>query len=78
MQTRIEIARLHRKFSEASMIYVTHDQVEAMTLADKIVLLHSSGADVAKKGSLATLERRWSSSTGRVTCLPPDSSDRPK
>ena len=34
------------------MVYVTHDQVEAMTLADKIVLLHS-GEDVAKKGSLA-------------------------
>ena len=52
VQTRIEIARLHRRFSEASMVYVTHDQVEAMTLADKIVLLHT-GADVAKKGSLA-------------------------
>jgi multiple sugar transport system ATP-binding protein len=34
------------------MIYVTHDQVEAMTLADKIVLLRS-GEDVAKKGSIA-------------------------
>ena len=51
-QTRIEIARLHKRFQEASMVYVTHDQVEAMTLADKIVLLHS-GDDVAKKGSLA-------------------------
>jgi len=38
-QTRIEIARLHRDLGSASMIYVTHDQVEAMTLADKIVLL---------------------------------------
>jgi multiple sugar transport system ATP-binding protein len=37
--TRVEIARLHRKLGSASMIYVTHDQVEAMTLADKIVLL---------------------------------------
>jgi multiple sugar transport system ATP-binding protein len=52
VQTRIEIARLHQRFHEASMVYVTHDQVEAMTLADKIVLLHS-GEDVAKKGSLA-------------------------
>ena len=51
-QTRIEIARLHKRFQDASMVYVTHDQVEAMTLADKIVLLHS-GEDVAKKGSLA-------------------------
>ena len=52
VQTRIEIARLHKQFQEASMVYVTHDQVEAMTLADKIVLLHT-GEDVAKKGSLA-------------------------
>ena len=39
VKTRVEIARLHREMSGASMIYVTHDQVEAMTLADKIVLL---------------------------------------
>lgn len=38
MNTRIEIARLHRALA-ASMIYVTHDQTEAMTLADKIVVL---------------------------------------
>ena len=38
MNTRIEIANLHRQLS-ASMIYVTHDQTEAMTLADKIVVL---------------------------------------
>ncbi|QYZ68786.1 ABC transporter ATP-binding protein [Neotabrizicola shimadae] len=38
VQTRIEIARLHRQLG-ATMIYVTHDQVEAMTLADRIVVL---------------------------------------
>ena len=38
MNTRVEIASLHRTLS-ASMIYVTHDQIEAMTLADKIVVL---------------------------------------
>lgn len=38
MNTRVEIARLHRTLA-ASMIYVTHDQIEAMTLADKIVVL---------------------------------------
>ncbi|SDK06883.1 ABC transporter ATP-binding protein [Aliiruegeria lutimaris] len=38
MNTRIEIARLHRQL-HASMVYVTHDQTEAMTLADKIVVL---------------------------------------
>lgn len=35
---RIEIAKLHKKL-KTTMIYVTHDQVEAMTLADKIVVL---------------------------------------
>jgi len=38
MNTRIEIARLHRTLG-AAMVYVTHDQTEAMTLADKIVVL---------------------------------------
>ena len=38
VQTRLEIARLHERL-DATMIYVTHDQVEAMTLADKIVVL---------------------------------------
>jgi ABC-type sugar transport system ATPase subunit len=37
-QTRLEIAKLHQDLG-ATMIYVTHDQVEAMTLADKIVVL---------------------------------------
>ena len=37
---RIEIARLHKEIG-ATMIYVTHDQVEAMTLADKIVVLRA-------------------------------------
>ncbi|HEX6706639.1 MAG TPA: ABC transporter ATP-binding protein [Albitalea sp.] len=39
VQTRVEIAKLHRTMGSVSMVYVTHDQVEAMTLADKIVLL---------------------------------------
>ena len=38
VQTRLEIARLHERLA-TTMIYVTHDQVEAMTLADKIVVL---------------------------------------
>ena len=38
-QTRIELARLHAQLG-ATMIYVTHDQVEAMTLADRIVVLN--------------------------------------
>ena len=51
-QTRIEIARLHQQFDHASVVYVTHDQVEAMTLADKIVLLRA-GPDVQRLGSIA-------------------------
>ncbi len=40
VQMRIEIARLHSELG-ATMIYVTHDQVEAMTMADKIVVLRA-------------------------------------
>ena len=39
VQTRIEIAKLHSQLT-ATMIYVTHDQVEAMTLADRIVVIN--------------------------------------
>jgi multiple sugar transport system ATP-binding protein len=51
-QTRVEIAKLHRQYARAASVYVTHDQVEAMTLADKIVLLRS-GNDVLTLGSVA-------------------------
>ncbi|WP_339774997.1 sn-glycerol-3-phosphate ABC transporter ATP-binding protein UgpC [uncultured Thalassospira sp.] len=40
VQMRVEIARLHRQLGN-TMIYVTHDQVEAMTMADKIVVLNA-------------------------------------
>jgi len=40
VQMRVEIARLHRQL-DATMVYVTHDQVEAMTLADRIVVMNS-------------------------------------
>jgi multiple sugar transport system ATP-binding protein len=39
LQTRAEISRLHHKIG-ATMIYVTHDQIEAMTLGDRIVVLN--------------------------------------
>ncbi|KIE22026.1 ABC transporter ATP-binding protein [Vibrio sinaloensis] len=39
VQTRIEIANLKEQLEQTTMIYVTHDQVEAMTLADRIVVL---------------------------------------
>ena len=44
VQTRIEIARLHQRLG-TTMIYVTHDQVEAMTLADKIVVLRAGNIE---------------------------------
>jgi len=39
LEMRVELARLHKELG-TTMIYVTHDQVEAMTLADKIVVLN--------------------------------------
>ncbi len=39
VQTRLEIARLHNEL-KSSIVYVTHDQVEAMTLADRIVVMN--------------------------------------
>src|SRR5690606_16800715 len=39
-QMRVEIAKLHRDLG-VSMVYVTHDQIEAMTLADRIVVLRA-------------------------------------
>ena len=39
INTRVEIAKLH-KMLKATIVYVTHDQVEAMTLADKIVVMN--------------------------------------
>jgi multiple sugar transport system ATP-binding protein len=51
VQTRLQIAQLHQDTGR-SMIYVTHDQIEAMTLADRIVLLNN-GARIAREGSLA-------------------------
>lgn len=48
VQMRIEITKLHRELN-TTMIYVTHDQVEAMTLADRIVVL--SDGNVEQVGS---------------------------
>ncbi|MDE3010324.1 MAG: ABC transporter ATP-binding protein [Pseudomonadota bacterium] len=44
VQTRVEIARLHRELG-ATTIYVTHDQVEAMTLADRVVVLRDGNIE---------------------------------
>ena len=55
VQMRNEIARLHARLG-STMIYVTHDQVEAMTLADKIVVLN--GGRVEQVGSPRELYER--------------------
>jgi ABC-type sugar transport system ATPase subunit len=44
VQMRIELKRLHRELG-TTMIYVTHDQVEAMTLADRIVVLNAGAVE---------------------------------
>ena len=54
VEMRVEIARLHKEIC-ATMIYVTHDQVEAMTLADKIVVLR--GGVVEQVGAPMDLYR---------------------
>ncbi|MBB3464923.1 ABC transporter ATP-binding protein [Rhizobium sp. BK377] len=51
-QMRIELTELHAKLG-ATMIYVTHDQVEAMTMADKIVVLN--GGQIEQVGTPMTL-----------------------
>lgn len=45
VQMRVEISKLHKKLNR-TMIYVTHDQVEAMTLADKIVVLQANSDNI--------------------------------
>ena len=53
--TRVEIADLHRSLA-ATMIYVTHDQIEAMTLADRIVVL--SEGEIMQVGTPRELYQR--------------------
>ncbi len=67
VQMRIEIARLHQRI-RSTMIYVTHDQVEAMTLADKIVVLNA--------GEIAQVVSRCTFITTRRTASLPASSAR--
>ncbi len=55
VQMRLEIARLHQELA-ATMIYVTHDQVEAMTLADKVVIFNAG--NIEQVGSPLELYRK--------------------
>ncbi|AXI40804.1 ABC transporter ATP-binding protein [Sulfitobacter sp. SK011] len=54
--TRIEIAQLKEQMPDSTMIYVTHDQVEAMTLASRIVVLADKG--IAQVGTPLDLYER--------------------
>ncbi len=55
VQMRLEISQLHQKL-KTTMVYVTHDQVEAMTMADKIVVLNKGR--IEQVGSPLELYRR--------------------
>jgi multiple sugar transport system ATP-binding protein len=60
-RTRVELAELHQRL-RSTMIYVTHDQVEAMTLADRIVILNKCRieqvGDLRRRRSAAGAPRR--------------------
>jgi len=66
-QMRVEIARLHRALG-VTMVYVTHDQIEAMTLADRIVVLRA--------GKVEQVGTPTDSTTGRPIFSLPASSAR--
>ncbi|KGT92981.1 hypothetical protein NG99_12255 [Erwinia typographi] len=71
---RVQIARLHQKL-RSTMIYVTHDQVEAMTLADRIVMMSSGsvaqvGTPLALYHHPATLEVATFIGSPRMNILP--------
>ena len=68
-ELRVEIKRLHQRLGKTTMIYVTHDQIEAMTLADRIAVMQRA-ADPADRHA------RTRSTTGRPTCSSPASSAR--
>jgi multiple sugar transport system ATP-binding protein len=55
-ELRVEIKRLHTRLANATMIYVTHDQIEAMTLADRIVVMQDQ--KIQQIGSPGEIYRR--------------------
>ena len=68
-EMRTEIKRLHQDLGK-TMVYVTHDQIEAMTLADRIVLLRE-GAIAQEGAPLALFERPVSKFVARFLGSPP-------
>ena len=69
VQMRSEIARLQNRLGTTTA-YVTHDQTEAMTLGDRVVVL--------RRGRPSRSARQRSCMPGRQTCSSPGSSDRPR
>lgn len=74
VEMRVQIARLHQKL-RATMIYVTHDQVEAMTLADRVVMMASgritqAGTPLELYHHPATLEVATFIGSPRMNILP--------
>jgi multiple sugar transport system ATP-binding protein len=55
-ELRVEIKRLHARLGKTTMVYVTHDQIEAMTLADRIVVMKEQ--KVQQIGSPGEIYRR--------------------
>jgi multiple sugar transport system ATP-binding protein len=75
-RTRVELAQLHQQL-EATMVFVTHDQVEAMTLADRIVVLNNGR--IEQVGTPMEIYRRPATrfvasfvGTPRINLLPVD------
>jgi multiple sugar transport system ATP-binding protein len=62
---RIEMARLHRRTAGNTMIYVTHDQTEAMTLADKIVVLNVG--EISQVGAPLELYHKPANTSSRAS-----------
>ena len=56
-RTRVELARLHQQV-RATMIFVTHDQVEAMTMATRIVVMNTAASSRSARRSRSIVRRR--------------------
>jgi ABC-type sugar transport system ATPase subunit len=86
VQTRIEINKLHESMPGVTMIYVTHDQVEAMTLADRIVVLNAGRVEQVGKpmelyhnpDNLFVAKFLGSPSMNTIPCVVESGGDNPK
>ena len=77
VEMRLEISKLHKELG-VTTIYVTHDQVEAMTLADKIVVLNEGKIiQIGSPHKLYNYPKKRKPSTPRAACRPRTPSRRP-